>query len=112
MHNRLRWLLLIPLLLVACAPASDVRELREQVVVLQAQYRDLQDKQVGALYFELTIGSFTAVHSYGGFSSYDLAEGRVTWLKANGYMAERQPYFVQPRRLNDPLVVIDAGGRP
>ena len=33
----MRWLLLLPLLLVACAPASDVRELQEQVVVLQEQ---------------------------------------------------------------------------
>ena len=40
----MRWLLLLPLLLVACAPASDVRELREQVGFLQAQVRDLQDK--------------------------------------------------------------------
>ena len=40
----MKWLLLLPLLLAACAPASDVRELREQVAVLQAQYRDLQAK--------------------------------------------------------------------
>ena len=38
----MKWLLLLPLLLVACAPASDVRALQEQVAVLQAQYRDLQ----------------------------------------------------------------------
>lgn len=62
-------------------------------------------------YFELTIGSFTSVHAYGGFSSHAGAQERVDWLKANGYMAATQPYFIQPRRLNDTLVLIDAGGR-
>ena len=106
----MKWLLLFPLLLVACAPASDVRVLQEQVAVLQAQYRDLQAKDAGLEYYELTIGSFTAVHAYGGFSSYNLAQERVTWLKREGLMAERQPYFIQPRHLDEPLVVIDAGG--
>ena len=109
----MKWLLAFPLLLlVACAPASDVRELQEQVAVLQAQYRDLQAKTPGLLYYELTIGSFTSVHAYGAFSSYDTATGRVKWLKENGYMLEGAPYFIQSRRLDDPLVVIDAGGRP
>ena len=86
----MKWLLLVPLLLAACAPASDV--------------------QPGALYYELTIGSFTAVHAYGAFSSYDAAVARVKWLKESGYMLEGAPYFIQPRRLDEPLVVIDAGG--
>ena len=111
----MKWLLVFPLLLLACAPAStghDVAKLREQVAVLQAQYRDLQATGAGPVYYELTIGSFTAVHAYGAFSSYDTAAARVKWLKENGYMLEGAPYFIQPRRLNDPLVVIDAGGRP
>ena len=112
----MKWLLLLPLLLVACAPAStghDVVELQEQVAVLQAQYRDLQAKDTaGLVYYELTIGSFTAVHAYGAFSSYELALARVAWLRENGYMGATDPYFIQSRRLNDPLTVIDAGGRP
>ena len=66
----------------------------------------------GMLYYELVIGSFTSVHAYGSFSSYDTATARVVWLKGHGYMLEGAPYFIQSRRLDDPLVVIDAGGRP
>ena len=63
------------------------------------------------LYYELTIGSFTAVHAYGGFKTYGDAEARVTWLKEQGLMAPTQPYFIQVRILNAPLTVLDAGGR-
>ena len=41
----MKWLLLLPLLLVACTPAQDVRVLQEQGAVLHAQYRDLQERE-------------------------------------------------------------------
>lgn len=66
----------------------------------------------GMLYFELAIGSFTSVHAYGAFSSYETATARVAWLKKHKYIGPRDPYFIQPRRLNEPLVMIDAGGKP
>ena len=112
MLKRLLLLLLGSLLMLSCAPASDVRALQEQVAVLQAQYRDLQEKAAGLEYYELTLGSFLSTHAYGAFSSYDAAAARVAWLKEHGYMGPTDPYFIQPRRLDDPLVVLDAGGRP
>ena len=72
--------------------------------------RDVEVLPATTLYYELTIGSFTAVHAYGGFATYEDAQARVTWLKTNGYMAQGAAYFVQPRHLNDPLVVLDASG--
>ena len=94
------WLaLLLTLILVGCASAK-VYPAAPCVVPISTP---------GMLYYELVIGSFTSVHAYGSFSSYDAAADRVVWLKANGYMLEGAPYFIQPRHLDEPLVVIDAG---
>ena len=40
----MKWFLLLPLLLAACAPASDVRELREQVAVIREQQAVLREQ--------------------------------------------------------------------
>ena len=78
-------------------------------VSLYVGLRETPTAQAGStLYYELTIGSFTAVHAYGGFATYEDAQARVTWLKANGYMEAQAAYFIQPRHLGDPLVVLDA----
>ena len=88
---------------------GDLADLRDR---LDAQ-EQAQSSSITAqdLYYELTIGSFTAVHAYGGFKTYGDAEARVTWLKEQGLMSPTQPYFIQVRLLGAPLTVLDAGGR-